>query len=195
MIPVPKIKNQLKTYINRYIPFSDEETDSFFKYLVINSYSKKEILLETNQVCKQHYFIIDGLLRAHYINEKGTDNIIQFAIENWWMTNLESYVRETPSTFTIDTLEKSTILSISKDNLEKAFIEIPKLERLFRIIAENTLVAIQRKNEFYMKLSSKERFITLQRDIPDFLQRVPMYMIASYLDITPEYLSEIRKNL
>ncbi|MBL4642977.1 MAG: Crp/Fnr family transcriptional regulator [Flavobacteriaceae bacterium] len=195
MTSAPKIKNQLKSYINRYIPFSAEETDSFFKYLAIKSYSKKEILLETNQVCKQHFFIIEGLLRAHYTNEKGTDKIIQFAIENWWMTNLESYVRETPSNFTIDTLEKSTILSISKDNLEKAFIEIPKLERLFRIIAENTLVAIQRKNEFYMKLSSKERFLTLQRDIPDFLQRVPMYMIASYLDITPEYLSEIRKNL
>jgi len=195
MIPVPKIKNQLKTYINRYIPFSDKETDSFFKYLAINSYSKKEILLETNQVCKQHYFIISGILRAHYINEKGTDKIIQFAIENWWITNLESYVRESPSNFTIDTLEQSIVLSISKENLEKAFIEIPKLERLFRIIAENTLVAIQRKNEFYMKLSSKERFLTLQRDIPDFLQRVPMYMIASYLDITPEYLSEIRKNL
>ena len=76
-----------------------------------------------------------------------------------------------------------------------AFIEIPKLERLFRIISENTLVAIQRKNEFYMKLNSKERFMTLLESIPDFLQRVPMYMIASYLDITPEYLSEIRKKL
>lgn len=189
------IKEQLKSYINRYILFSDEEVDSFFKYLVIKSYSKKEILLETNQICKHHYFILNGLVRAHYINEKGVDKIVQFAIENWWITNLESYVRETPSTFTIDALEESILLSISKNNLEKAFIEIPKLERLFRIIAENTLVAIQRKNEFYMKLNSKERFLTLQRDIPDFLQRVPMYMIASYLDITPEYLSEIRKNL
>jgi CRP-like cAMP-binding protein len=189
------MKQQLKTYINRYVSFSDDEMDSFFKYLELKSYSKKEILLETNQICKHHYFIVDGLLRAHYINEKGTDKIIQFAIENWWITNLESYVRETPSIFTIDTLEKSTILSISKNNLEKAFIEIPKLERLFRVIAENTLVAIQRKNEFYMKLNSKERFLTLLESIPDFLQRVPMYMIASYLDITPEYLSEIRKKL
>jgi CRP-like cAMP-binding protein len=189
------MKQQLKTYINRYISFSDDETDSFFKYIEVNTYSKKEVLLEINQVCKHHYFIINGLLRAHYTDEKGTDKIIQFAIEDWWITNLESYVRESPSTFTIDTLEKSTILSISKTKLELAFIEIPKLERLFRIIAENTLVAIQRKNEFYMKLNSKERFLTIQRHIPDFLQRVPMYMIASYLDITPEYLSEIRKNL
>ena len=189
------MKQQLKTYINRYIPFSDDETDLFFSYLAVNTFSKKDSLLEVNQICKHHYFIIDGLLRAHYVNEKGVDKIIQFALENWWVTNLESYVRETPSNFTIDALEKSTVLSISKENLEKAFIEIPKIERLFRIIAENTLVAIQRKTEFYMKLSSKERFLTLQRDIPHFLQRVPMYMIASYLDITPEYLSEIRKNL
>ena len=190
-----EIKSQLKSYINRYIQFSDQEINSFFMYLELTSYSKKEILLDTNQICKHHYFIIKGLLRAHYINEKGADKIIQFAIENWWITNLESYARETPSTFTIDTLEKSTILSISKKNLELAFLEIPKLERLFRIIAENTLVAIQRKNEFYMKLNSKDRFLTLLESIPDFLQRVPMYMIASYLDITPEYLSEIRKNL
>ncbi len=189
------MKQQLRAYINRYVSFSEEETDSFFKYLEVNSYSKKEILLETNQVCKHHYFIISGLLRAHYVNEKGVDKIIQFALENWWITNLESYVRNTPSTFTIDALENSTILSISKENLEKAFLEVPKLERLFRIIAENTLVAIQRKNEFYMKLNSKDRFLTLLESIPDFLQRVPMYMIASYLDITPEYLSEIRKNL
>lgn len=195
MTPGLEIKNQLKKYINRYITFSDEDTKIFLKYLELKPYSKKEILLETGQICNYHYFIIDGLLRAHYINEKGVDKIIQFAIENWWITNLESYVRNTPSTFTIDALEKSIILSISKDNLEKAFTEIPKLERLFRIIAENTLVAIQRKNEFYMKLNSKDRFLTLLESIPGFLQRVPMYMIASYLDITPEYLSEIRKNL
>lgn len=190
-----EIQQQLKKYINRYIPFSDQETTSFLKHIELNTYLRKEVLLNTNQICKQHFFIINGLLRAHYISEKGTDKIIQFALENWWITNLESYVRETPSTFTIDALEDSTILSISKEKLELAFIEIPKLERLFRIISENTLVAIQRKNEFYMKLNSKERFMTLLESIPDFLQRVPMYMIASYLDITPEYLSEIRKKL
>lgn len=189
------MKQQLKNYMNRYVSFSDKEIDLFFNYLEVNTYTKKEILLEINQICNHHYFIIDGLLRAHYINEKGNDKTIQFAIENWWITNLESYVRETPSTFIIDALEKSTILSINKENLEKAFLQIPKLERLFRMIAENTLIAIQRKNEYYLNLSSKQRFITLLESIPDFLQRVPMYMIASYLDMTPEYLSEIRKSI
>tara|TARA_R110002073_G_scaffold89852_6_gene212516 strand:- start:32673 stop:33257 length:585 start_codon:yes stop_codon:yes gene_type:complete len=186
-------QKQLKEYINRYIPFSDQEIILFFEFLEIKKYSKKELLLKTGRICNHHYFILEGLLRSYYIDEKGTDRIIQFAIENWWVTNLESYVRETSSTFSIETIETSTILSISKPNLELAFLKIPKLERFFRIITENTLVAIQRKNEYYMKLNSKERFETLLNSIPDFLQRVPMYMIASYLDITPEYLSEIRK--
>lgn len=192
---ITSTQKQLKEYINRYIPFSDQEVLLFFEFLEIKKLSKRECLLPTNQVCNHHYFILEGLLRSYYIDEKGIDRIIQFAIENWWVTNLESYVRETPSTFTIEALEASTVLSISKPNLELAFIKIPKLERFFRIVTENTLVAIQRKNEYYMKLNSKDRFETLLKSIPDFLQRVPMYMIASYLDITPEYLSEIRKRL
>lgn len=94
----------------------------------------------------------------------------------------------------IQAIEETTILSISKKNLEQAFLKLPKIERLFRLIAEKRLVAQQRSSHLFMKAASKERYFHLVKSIPNFAQRVPQYMLASYLNITPEYLSELRKS-
>ncbi|MGH1386490.1 Crp/Fnr family transcriptional regulator [Kordia sp.] len=188
------MKSQLFTYLNRYVSFESEEIDLIFNSLSQKTFHKKEFLLAQYQVCKHRFFILEGLVRYYKTDSDGNENISLFGIENWWITNLDSFINEVPSHNAIQAVENTTVLYISKSDLELLYEKVPKLERAFRIITEKTLIAIQRKDEIYMKQNSKERYYSLVDTIPNFAQRVPQYMIASYLDITPEYLSEIRKN-
>ncbi len=188
------MKTQIKTYFNRYVEFSDAEIDEIFSKLTLKIFQKKDYILREGKICTNRYFIISGLVRSFYIDNKGNEKITQFAIQNWWVTSMESFIKKTPSAISIQALEKTEILIIDKDELEKLFLSIPKLERLFRIITENMLIATQRKNDIYLQMKSKSRYDDLINHFPDFIQRVPQYMIASYLEITPEYLSELRKS-
>lgn len=187
------MKDSIKRYFERYVHFSDEEMDKILAKLTPKSYPKKSFLLKEGQVCQSKYFIVSGLVRSYFINEKGIEKTTLFGLENWWVTNTESYLKETPSYSYIQALEDSVVLVLEKQELEKLYASIPKLERLFRIVSENMLVAIQRKNDVYLQMKSIDRYSDLVHHFPDFSQRVPQYMIASYLEITPEYLSEIRK--
>lgn len=188
-----KMKEQIKRYFSRYVDFSDTEIDEIYSKLIPKIVQKKDYILREGQVCKSNYFIITGLVRSFYIDNKGNEKITLFALENWWVTNMESFINKTPSLSSIQALEKTQLLLIDKGELEKLYISIPKLERLFRIITENMLIAIQRKNDIYLQMKSKDRYNHLIKHFPNFIQRVPQYMIASYLEITPEYLSELRR--
>lgn len=187
------MKDQLKTYFNRYVTFDNTEIDEIYSKLTPKTFEKKDYILKEGQVCKNNYFILSGLVRSFYIDTKGNEKITQFALENWWTTHMESYIKNTPSYTSIQAIEKTTVLIITKNNLEQLFIKIPKLERCFRIITQNMLIAIQRRNDIYLQMKSKARYDDLVQNFPNFTQRVPQYMIASYLEITPEYLSELRK--
>lgn len=189
-----KPKEQIKKYIERYVTLTEEEHDEFYKALDTVTVKKKEHLILEGAYCTKQYFILEGLLRMYHVDEKGDDHIELFAIENWWVTHMDSFVNGTPSNAALQALENSKLLVLEKHKLESLYIKIPKLERLFRKITEGLYIATQRKQETYMKLSSKERYESLRHSFPDFVQRVPQYMIASYLNISPEYLSEIRKS-
>lgn len=188
------MKNNVKKYFNKYVDFSDAEIDEIYAKLTLKTFQKKEYILQAGQVCKKKFFIANGLVRSFYIDDKGNEQITQFALEHWWITNMESFIHQTPSFSSIQALENTQILMLSKDDLEELFLSIPKLERLFRIITEHMLIAIQRRNDIYLQMKSKDRYHSLVNHFPSFIQRVPQYMIASYLKITPEYLSELRKN-
>lgn len=183
----------LKQYINRYIDCTDQECDLISTYLKQQTFKKKEYILSEGQVCKHYYFILEGLVRFYYIDEKANEIITQFAIENWWFTNYESFLKETQSRVYIQSIEPTTLVSISKSGFEELLTKVPKLERFFRLITENMLIATQKKYEYYLKMESKEKYEQILRHIPELIQRVPQYMIASYLEISPEYLSQIRK--
>ena len=188
------MKDQINNYFNRYINLSEQELNDFCSCLKIKTFQKNEYLLQEGQVCKNKYFISEGLVRSSYIDKKGNEKILEFGIENWWVTNIDSFSKEGSSQYDIQAIEPTTVLMLSKVNLEKLYHSIPQLERAFRVITENMLIAFQRRNYFFMKKNSKERYNSLIKGIPGFAQRVPQYMIASYLEITPEYLSTIRKN-
>ncbi|WP_298472538.1 cyclic nucleotide-binding domain-containing protein [uncultured Maribacter sp.] len=188
-------KLQLKNYLNRFVLFTDSEIDLIYKNLTVRVYKKKGFLLEQNSVCDTNFFICEGLVRSFTTDNMGEEKTSQFAIENWWVTSMESFIKERTSFNALQAIEKTTVLCLSKNKLNHLYQEIPKLERCFRIITENMLIAILRKDEIFMKLSSKERYLGFIGSNPTFMQRVPQYMVASYLDITPEYLSELKKTL
>ena len=108
---------------------------------------------------------------------------------------MESFIKETPSTQYLQAIEETTVFYISKKTIEELYIENSKFERLFRIITENMLIANLRKNDIFLQMTSKDRYTDFVTKLPNFIQRVPQYMIASYLEITPEYLSELRRQI
>ncbi len=151
-------------------------------------------MLRQSEICRYKYFILKGLTRSYHTDEDGEENINSFAVEKWWLTEFDSFINKSPSHNSIQALEDTTLLAISKSNLERLHQQIPKLEKTFRIITERYAIALQRKYDVFMKKNSKSRYDFLVNSIPNFANRVPLYMIASYLDITPEYLSAIRKS-
>jgi CRP-like cAMP-binding protein len=186
------MKEQLEKYLIRYSNFNQQEIDIIYNACSLQTYKKKSFLLKQNNICKYNFFILKGLVRQFRVNDNGNENISAFGVENWWISNLDSFINQTHSLNSIQAIEETIVLQITKKELDKLFIEIPKLEQAFRKIYTNMIIALQRKNDVYMKENSKERYDSLVKQIPNFSQRVPQYMIASYLDITPEYLSEIR---
>ena len=185
--------NDLRDYIEAKIQIPEEAYTQFLSNFEEIELKKKDHLLQEGKICRNYFFIKSGLLRTYYINHKGKEVITSFAIERWWVTDVESFFSQKPSHVYIQALEATQLLAISYESLEKVYREIPIINNLFRLITQNTLVAFQRRHNVYLKMSSKERYEAIRKQIPEFIQRIPQHMLASYLDITPEYLSELRR--
>lgn len=187
--------NILKNHIAKFAQVSDSDFEQIIKFFDIKEAVKKENLLEQGQICRHHYFVLDGLLRKFYINEKGTEQTTEFAIETWWLTDNFAYENRLATEFFIQAVEKSTLLYITSENQQKLLEEYPVMERYFRFVYQRAYAAAQKRIKFLFSFSKEEFYFQAVRNHPEFIQRVPQYLIASYLGFTPEYLSEIRKRL
>jgi len=182
-----------KAHLDKFITITDEDFALILDYFEVKNFRKKEILLEEGQVCRQNYFVLKGLLRKFFINEKGIEQTTDFALETWWMTDNFSFERKTPADFSIQTVEKSEVLTISSDSQEKLLTDFPIMEKYFRIVYQRAFAANQRRVKYIFTYSKEDFYFSLVKQYPEFVQRVPQYLIASFLGFTPEYLSEIRK--
>ncbi len=183
----------LAQHIRQFVPFS--ETDEKLLLSLINTLEvkKKEYLLKEGQACKVNYFVVKGCLRLFFINDKGVEQTTQFAIENWWMSDNMSYMDQKPSTFNIQAVERSQVIALDKQTQEKLFEQLPQLEKYFRIMFQRAYAASQFRIKYLYDLSKEENYRFFASSFPGFVQRIPQYLLASYLNLTPEYLSEIRK--
>lgn len=184
-----------RTHLEKFIKINAEDFEKIFSFFEVKVFAKKVNLLVEGQICKHNYFVLNGLLRKFFINEKGTEQITEFAIETWWMTDNISYEHKVPSEFYIQTVEKSEILVISSDAQEKLLEEFPVMERYFRFVYQRAYAANQMRVKYIFSLSKEDFYFNLLKKQPAFVQRVPQYLIASFLGFTPEYLSEIRKRI
>ncbi|WPU92141.1 Crp/Fnr family transcriptional regulator [Mucilaginibacter sabulilitoris] len=182
----------LTDHIKKFVELNDADIELVNSAVTIKSVKKKAFLLEPDHTCKEIYFVSKGCLRLYFINKKLNEQITQFAIENWWMSDYSSLESETPSNYYIQAVEHSEIISINKNKLEDLFEKIPRLERYFRIVQQRAFIAAQRRIEYIYTFNDEERYRNFSDRFPGFIQRIPQYMLASYLGFTPQFMSKIR---
>lgn len=178
--------------ISEVVHISADDARSTMSAFKVKILDKKEILLQKGDVSNHMRFIVNGCLRSYYRDENAQEYIVQFGVKGWWVNDLYSYLTESPAACFIQALQPSMLLQIHRDSLNKLYDEIPLMERFFRIKFQNAYVALQERNLSSMSLSAKERYENFRRQYRNIEQSVPQYMIASYLGITPEFLSSIR---
>ena len=183
----------LINHIRNYIELDEDQIRIIDKYFRRLKLKNKEYLLEGGQICKSYFFIEKGCVRMFFNTDKGTEQITQFAMENWWITDYFSFADQNVSEYNIQAIEKSEILVIDHRSFNQLVEELPVLERYFRIIMQRAVAASQLRIKLLYDLSKEELYLHFSSYFPEFVQRVPQYMLASYLGLTPEYLSEIRK--
>lgn len=186
------MKEELHRHIQKFIKINDEDFKQISKYFNKSNIRKKENLLIAGQVCRFNYFVVKGCLRMFFIDEKGVEKTTQFALEHWWLADYFSFMQQRPSQFYIQAVEHSEIWTISLPEQEELLEKFPKMERYFRMVHQTTNAATQVRIKYLYDLSREEMYRHFCTYFPEFIQRVPQYLLASYLGMTPEYLSELR---
>ncbi len=181
--------------ISKHISLTEEEEMLFTSKLSVRHINKKEIILQHGEICSHINYVKSGVLRAYYSDSGGNENIIMFAIHDWWVTDMFSFATGKPALFHIDALEESTIFQLDKNDLEKLYREVPKFERFFRIIIQNAYIREQLRMVESLSMSAEQRYQNFVAKYPKFIESIPLKQIASYLGITPEFLSVIRKKI
>ena len=185
----------LLDYISKYVTLTNTEEHFLTSRLSSRKYIKGQYLLQQGDISQTECFIISGCTKMFYLDDKGQEHIIMFSIEDWWTSDLGSFISQTPSDFNVQCLENTEIIQFSYENIEEIFSKIPKLERFFRKIIEKAFVASQKRIIRNFSLTAKERYLIFKENYPKIEQRIPQYMVASYLGISKEFLSKIKSQL
>jgi len=185
----------LRTHIDKRVNLTDDEFATIFKFFVPKKLRKRQFLLHEGEVCKNIGFLNSGCLRQYTIDSKGAEHIIQFAIEDWWVSDLHSFLSGKPATENIDALEDSEVLLLEKSARDNLLNACPKMERFFRILIEANHVATHQRIAYSLSTTAEERYLNFIKTYPKIFEQVPQNHIASYLGITPQSLSRIRKEL
>lgn len=181
--------------IAKHITLDSNEQDYFLSLLQFKHIKRKDFLLQANEVIKTENFITKGCVRTYTIDSNGTEHIVMFGIEGWWVGDMYSFLTQLPANYFIDALEDTELLQISKSNLEKLYERVPKFERFFRIILQNAFIAQQQRINQNLSFTAEQRYLYFIQKYPSLEQRIPQKQIASYLGITPVFLSMLRKKL
>lgn len=183
----------LINYIERHStqPMSPEDIEHIKSFFIPKKIRKKQYLLQEGEVCKYAAFIVKGAMRQYSVDDKGVEHVVQLYLEDWWVTDRESFTMLTPSTFNIDAWEDTEVLLISKaDSVE--LMKIPAFNEMGRILDDKHSFSSQKRINAFISHLAEQRYIDFLTAYPEFLQRFPQHLVASYLGITKETLSRIR---
>ena len=180
---------------DNYLPLDEWERDDLSKRVVERRIKRRQFILQENDVCRHYTFVAEGCFRKFQVDKKGIEHNLQFAAENDWIMEIDSFYAEKPSRVYIEAIEPSIILQISKPDLLYLFTHNPKFDRNFRVIIENRFVELENRILQAISSTADERYRSFLQQYPHLSRRLPNTQIASYLGITPEFLSKIRKTI
>jgi CRP-like cAMP-binding protein len=187
--------NLLISNVSRHISLAPEEIEFFTSLLKLKSLANGEFLLHEGEICRYESFVIKGCLKNYYQDENGFEHIIDFLIEEWWADDLYSLLTQTASKSNIKAIEDTDVLQISKTDLELLYQKIPRFERFFRILFQNAYITQREQINLALSASAKERYLLFVKKKPYAEKRFSQKDIASYLGVTPQFLSTLKKKL
>jgi CRP-like cAMP-binding protein len=185
----------LLTYINRIVSLDQEEEDKLLSLVTYRKMLKGQYFLQQGEVCKHSGFIVSGCTKMFYVDDEGQEHVVGFSIEDWWASDMGSFISQEPSDYNIQCLEPTEMILLTFEQQEELLQAVPKMERFFRIIVQNAYVAYQKRIIRNFSMTAKEGYLYFRSQYPQIEQRIPQYLVASYLGITKEFLSKIKSQL
>jgi CRP-like cAMP-binding protein len=182
----------INAYVLKCVNLSAGELAYFNSMLQYKVIPKKTMLLQAGNICNFEAYVIRGCMREYYIDDHGAELTLQFAVEDWWVSDITSFEDQKVSNMYIETLEDCELLMLSRQSKEQLLAKVPKLERMFRLMIQRHLSVVQSRLFKTVTYSGIERYLEFIRRYPTIPQRVPQHYIASYLGISPEFLSKLR---
>lgn len=186
---------QLVKNMHKSIALSPEQLQDISQYFIPKKLRKKQYIQNAGDVSKYAVFVEKGLLRSFSVDEAGHEHVMQFATEGWWITDMASFLSGEDSLYNIEALEDSELLLLTKTSMDKLIHEVPIMERYFRLLMQENIIALQRRLRVVQTHSAEETYLKFMEARPDIITRAPQQYIALYLGITPETLSRIRKQV
>lgn len=186
---------QLQKSIYEHVTLSKEEWKLCKASFIPKKMRKRQFLLQIDDVCRRLAFIEKGALYSYSLDEDGNQNVIQFGFEGWWIADLYSFLTDEPSDLNIEVLEESELLMIDRDQNEELIQKVPAFANYNRILFQNAFVSLQRRIKNTIGLSAEEKYTRFLEDHPKTIERVPQHLVASYLGMSPETLSRVRRSL
>ncbi|MGC3943096.1 MAG: cyclic nucleotide-binding domain-containing protein [Chryseolinea sp.] len=181
--------------VNKHISLSEEEEAFFLLQLEAKNVARRTLLAKEGEVCRHSIFVVNGALKSFTVDSESNEHVISFALSGWWIADMYSLIHQKPGVLRIESLADSSLLLLPKQKQEELYVKIPKFERFFRIITENALVASQQRIINNLTLTAEERYINFTEKYPFVMECAPLHNIASYLGMTPEFLSKIRRRI
>ncbi|MCJ7933187.1 MAG: Crp/Fnr family transcriptional regulator [Chryseobacterium sp.] len=185
----------LKEHIKGYVDISDEKLEQYCNAFRLQKIRKKDFLLREGDVCEFEGFVVKGCFKVSHTDHHAAEQILYFGIENWWISDIDSFVNRIPSKLMIQAIEDSEILLISKKDKERLYLEIPEVERLMRLKFQRSIIALQRRIIDNLSKTSDERYLDFLKEYPETAHRLTNIQIAAYLGVTPEFISRIRRKI
>jgi CRP-like cAMP-binding protein len=181
--------------IKEKVDLNENDIETLKPFFIPKKVRKRQYVLNAGDVCQYITFVEKGMLRSFTVDIEGHEHVVQFAIEGWWVSDVGSFVSGTDALYNIEALEDCELLHLTKVAMNELLMKLPVMERFFRLLMQNNVVALQRRVIAYMSLSAEEKYLKLMEVAPDIMTRASQQHIASYLSISPETLSRVRKKV